>query len=235
MEIFKTVGKFISENSPYTYIVGACLIVVVLGAILAAVIIVATGKKSKNDDNDATVEPTAATETESEQLSQPTEDTQVKQATEEPLSQAESVADETTAKQKVVEEVKEDEQVEPKPVKKTQPKTSKPRTSNETAKPKQTSKKATKEKQENEVVVEVTDDAVTNADESKTKKDEHSSIYHVTKRKTDGKWQVKYRKGEKAIKLFDTQAEAIAYAKKLAANRDGSVTVHKTTGQIRKH
>ena len=67
-----------------------------------------------------------------------------------------------------------------------------------------------------------------------TKSDSHSNIYHVTKRKSDGKWQVKYRGGERAIKLFNTQAEAIEFAKKLAEKRGGSVTVHKTTGQIRK-
>ena len=41
--------------------------------------------------------------------------------------------------------------------------------------------------------------------------------YHVAKR-PDGKWQVKFAGGEKAIKLFATQAEAIEYAKKLAEN-----------------
>lgn len=57
--------------------------------------------------------------------------------------------------------------------------------------------------------------------------------YHVARRQ-DGKWQVKFAKGEKAIKLFDTQEEAIAYAKKLAANQDGRITIHKKDGSIRK-
>ena len=57
--------------------------------------------------------------------------------------------------------------------------------------------------------------------------------YHVAKR-PDGKWQVKFAGGEKAIKLFSTQAEAIAYAKKLAANQDGRITIHKKDGSIRK-
>lgn len=63
---------------------------------------------------------------------------------------------------------------------------------------------------------------------------DHSAVYHVTRRKEDGKWQVKYAKGAKALKLFDTQAEAAAYARKIADNRGGSVVVHKVTGQIRK-
>ena len=57
--------------------------------------------------------------------------------------------------------------------------------------------------------------------------------YHVARRQ-DGKWQVKFAKGERAIKLFDTQEEAIAYAKKLAANQDGRITIHKKDGSIRK-
>ena len=62
---------------------------------------------------------------------------------------------------------------------------------------------------------------------------ERARNYHVAKR-PDGKWQVKFAGGEKAIKLFDTQVEAIAYAKKLAENRDGSITIHKKDGKMRK-
>ena len=58
--------------------------------------------------------------------------------------------------------------------------------------------------------------------------------YHVSTRKEDGKWQVKFAGGEKAIKLFDTQVEAIAYAKKLAENRGGSTTTQKREGKVRK-
>lgn len=75
--------------------------------------------------------------------------------------------------------------------------------------------------------------------EDKTKKQKKESAeektrnYHVAKR-ADGKWQVKFAGGEKAIKLFDTQAEAIAYAKKLAANQEGSISIHKKDGKMRK-
>ncbi len=62
---------------------------------------------------------------------------------------------------------------------------------------------------------------------------EKARNYHVAKR-TDGKWQVKFAGGEKAIKLFDTQAEAIAYAKKLAQNQEGSISIHKKDGKMRK-
>ena len=74
------------------------------------------------------------------------------------------------------------------------------------------------------------------AEEKKQKKEsaeEKARNYHVAKR-TDGKWQVKFAGGEKAIKLFDTQAEAIAYAKKLAQNQEGSISIHKKDGKMRK-
>ena len=57
--------------------------------------------------------------------------------------------------------------------------------------------------------------------------------YHVSLRE-DGKWQVKFAKGARALKLFDTQAEAIAFAKEKAENQDGTITIHKKDGKIRK-
>ena len=56
-------------------------------------------------------------------------------------------------------------------------------------------------------------------------------VYHVAKRKEDGKWAVKFAGGEKAIKLFDTQAEAIAYTKKMSKNQDGAMLVHNSKGK----
>ena len=53
--------------------------------------------------------------------------------------------------------------------------------------------------------------------------------YHVVKR-ADGKWEVKYAGGQKAIKLFDTQKEAIEYTKVMAANQGGSMLVHNSKG-----
>ena len=59
-------------------------------------------------------------------------------------------------------------------------------------------------------------------------------IYHISKRREDNKWQVKFANGQKAIKLFNTQAEAIVFAKKLAKSQDGSIRVHSLKGRIRK-
>lgn len=59
-------------------------------------------------------------------------------------------------------------------------------------------------------------------------------VYHITKRKEDGMWQIKAEGAEKAIKLFKTQKEAIEYCKKLAGNQDASIMVHKEDGSFRK-
>ena len=59
-------------------------------------------------------------------------------------------------------------------------------------------------------------------------------IYHISKRREDEMWQVKFANGKKAIKLFNTQAEAIIFAKKLAKSQDGSIRVHSLKGRIRK-
>ena len=58
--------------------------------------------------------------------------------------------------------------------------------------------------------------------------------YHVSTRKEDGKWQVKFAGGEKAIKLFDTQVEAIAYPKKGEETRGGSTPTQKKDEKGRK-
>ena len=55
-------------------------------------------------------------------------------------------------------------------------------------------------------------------------------VYHVSKR-SDGKWAVKFAGGEKAIKLFKTQAEAVEYTKKMSENQDGVMLVHNSKGK----
>ena len=58
--------------------------------------------------------------------------------------------------------------------------------------------------------------------------------YHVSLR-DDGKWQVKREKAEKALKLFDTQAEALSYAKSVAVNQETDIVIHKRDGKICKY
>lgn len=58
-------------------------------------------------------------------------------------------------------------------------------------------------------------------------------VYHISKRKKDGKWQVKAAGAVKALKLFDTQAEAIDYAKEVAGNQEAKIMIHKVDGSFR--
>lgn len=59
-------------------------------------------------------------------------------------------------------------------------------------------------------------------------------VYHIAQRKEDLKWQVKAAGGNKALKLFNTQAEAIDYAKQVAGNQEARIVIHKVDGSFRK-
>ncbi len=59
-------------------------------------------------------------------------------------------------------------------------------------------------------------------------------IYHISKRKTDGLWQVRASGAKKVLKLFATQAEAIAFARRVASNQNTSFVIHKEDGSFRK-
>lgn len=59
-------------------------------------------------------------------------------------------------------------------------------------------------------------------------------VYHISKRRDENRWQIKAEGAARAIKLFNTQAEAIAYAKQLAQNQDARIMIHKEDGSFRK-
>ena len=63
------------------------------------------------------------------------------------------------------------------------------------------------------------------------------TVYHVSKRNGDEgrEWKVFIENSDKVIKLFDTQKEALDYAKNLAKNKnDGSsVRLHGLDGKMR--
>lgn len=55
-------------------------------------------------------------------------------------------------------------------------------------------------------------------------------VYHVSKRASDGKWQVFIKGSDKVIKLFDTKPEAEKYCAQLAKNQGATLLVHKSKG-----
>ncbi len=63
----------------------------------------------------------------------------------------------------------------------------------------------------------------------------YAKAYHVSRRPELNKWQVKATGSDKALKLFNTQKEAIEYANQLAKNQNVSIRVHSKEGKIRKH
>ena len=67
------------------------------------------------------------------------------------------------------------------------------------------------------------------AKKAPAKKEVNYRTYHLVKR-SDGMWEVKFAGGQKAIKLFRTQKEALAYSEKMAENQGGSVLVHNSKG-----
>ncbi|VEU75751.1 Uncharacterised protein [Mycoplasmopsis maculosa] len=63
------------------------------------------------------------------------------------------------------------------------------------------------------------------------KKEKQTTVWHVTPK--DDLWQVKGAGNAKATKLFKTQKEAIDFANELSKKHEGSVLIHRTTGQVR--
>lgn len=55
-------------------------------------------------------------------------------------------------------------------------------------------------------------------------------VYHVSKRASDGKWQVFIRGSEKVIKLFNTKVEAEEYCTQMAKNQGATLMVHNSKG-----
>lgn len=60
-------------------------------------------------------------------------------------------------------------------------------------------------------------------------------VYHIAQSKTvDGQWQVKLAGGDRAVKIFKTQKEAIEFAKGLVRTQGGSIRIHSMKGKMRK-
>lgn len=129
----------------------------------------------------------------------------------------------TTNKESSPKEEKVEEKVNPTTKKETNVTKKSSQTSNDKSK-----KTSTSSTDENTKKV---DNKVTN---DKTPVKSSGKVYHISQHPSTNKWQVKLAKGEKALKLFDTQAEAINYAKEIATNQGGSIRVHSREGKIRK-
>ena len=59
----------------------------------------------------------------------------------------------------------------------------------------------------------------------------NTASYHLSKRASDGKWQVFRAGSDKVIKLFNTKAEAEEYVKKMAENQGVAYLTHASKGK----
>lgn len=132
-------------------------------------------------------------------------------------------AEEAPVEEKVEEAPKTEEVKEEKPAKKATPK--KAPAKKEAPKKEEKKEEPVKEEKKAEPKAEKKEPAKKEA----SKGDPGYRTYHLVKRE-DGKWEVKFAGGQKAIKLFDTQKEALEYSKKMAENQGGKVLVHNSKG-----
>lgn len=59
-------------------------------------------------------------------------------------------------------------------------------------------------------------------------------VYHISRQKDGVRWQVRLATGKRAIRLFLTQKEALAYAKELCLRNGGSIRIHSLKGKMRR-
>lgn len=139
---------------------------------------------------------------------------------------AEEAPVEEKAEEPAKEEAPKAEEVkEEKPVKKAAPKKAPAKKEKEAPKKEEKKEEPVKEEKTAEPKAEKKEPAKKEA----SKGDPGYRTYHLVKRE-DGKWEVKFAGGQKAIKLFDTQKEALEYSKKMAENQGGKVLVHNSKG-----
>ena len=136
-----------------------------------------------------------------------------------------------------VKEASKDEKAETKAEEKKEKAEEKP-AEKKTAKKPADEKKETKEEPAKKATSSKTESAKKEEPKSKAAEEKseanETKVYHISKRKDDGKWQVKAEGADRALRLFFTQADAIAYAKKVAGNQEGRIVVHKESGGFRK-
>ena len=154
---------------------------------------------------------------------EPVKEEKVEEPVEEPVKEEAPKAEEAPVEEKVEETPKAEEVKEEEPVKKAAPK--KAPAKKESPKKEEKKEEPVKEEKKAEEKAEKKEPAKKEA----SKGDPGYRTYHLVKRE-DGKWEVKFAGGQKAIKLFDTQKEALEYSKKMAENQGGKVLVHNSKG-----
>ena len=176
-------------------------------------------KVEEPSKEESVVEVIAAAEVVKEE---PVKEEKVEEKVEEPVKEETPKAEEAPVEEKV-EEAPKAEEVKEEPVKKAAPK--KAPAKKEAPKKEEKKEEPVKEEKKAEEKAEKKEPAKKDA----SKGDPGYRTYHLVKRE-DGKWEVKFAGGQKAIKLFDTQKEALEYSKKMAENQGGKVLVHNSKG-----
>ena len=68
-------------------------------------------------------------------------------------------------------------------------------------------------------------------EKAKEEPKKNTASYHISKRASDGMWQVFRAGSDKVIKLFKTKAEAEAYTKQMAENQGVAYLSHASKGK----
>lgn len=197
------------------------VIIIGIGCILAAIVIIACVRKGDKKENpaDPVLMPaeeapeageTKAEEVKEEEVTAPAEPEPVP-VEDEPVAKKPAAKKKTTAAKK--EEPKAAEPEEAKPAAKT--------TATKTAAKTTATKSAATKTAAKPAAAKPAAKAVS-ADDVK--------VYHISKR-TDKKWEVRLDGGDKALKLFFTQKEAIDYVRKVSGKK--KIIVHKEDGTTR--
>ena len=246
--------KAYMEQYPVVLVPVGCAALSALASVFAIILFIvdmATGRVEKPETPTFIKEPTEEVE---EGVFE-----EVKDENEEPAPAPAPVL--TPAPEEKEEEVKEEEEApapapkktapkkvkKPEPKKKAEPKKAepkkeekKPAPAKKAAAPKKEEKKPAPKKEEKKAApapAAKKDDARKTQTITLTNEDGNSyaKAYHVSRRPELNKWQVKATGSDKALKLFNTQKEAIEYADQLAKNQNVSIRVHSKEGKIRKH
>ena len=72
--------------------------------------------------------------------------------------------------------------------------------------------------------------AAKKAPAKKKTEEKETKVYHLTKRKEDGKWAITFVGGQKAVKLFKTKKEAEEYLKTLTENQGATALIRNSKG-----